>query len=78
MKYVDWVNQEYSFGDYNMIEAFIVAKHFPQEVIDLKNEIGRRKYTKGTRPAKSMEWDNLRLITYNFDQDLKVLQFSEI
>src|SRR5699024_11229780 len=23
MKYVDWVNQEESFGDYNMIEAFL-------------------------------------------------------
>ncbi|WP_235846943.1 hypothetical protein [Neobacillus soli] len=25
MKYVDWINQEYSYGDYSMIEAFIVA-----------------------------------------------------
>lgn len=36
MKYVDWVNREYSYGDYNMIEAFIVAKDFEMEGSNLR------------------------------------------
>ncbi|MDW0113267.1 hypothetical protein QT711_08705 [Sporosarcina saromensis] len=78
MKYVDWVNQEYSYGDYNMIEAFVVANHFPDEVKDFKNIFGKRKFTKGTRPAQSLEWSNLRLIEYSFDITSKQLNFYEI
>lgn len=38
MKYVDWIQTEYVFGDYGMIEAYIVASEFPEKVI--KKEIG--------------------------------------
>lgn len=78
MKYVDWVNQEYSYGDYNMIEAFIVAYDFPEDVIALKNEIGKRNYIRGRRPAVALEWKNLRLIKYRFDTQLKRLFFEEV
>lgn len=33
MKYVDWVKDEYSFGDYSMIEAFLIAYNFPDDVV---------------------------------------------
>lgn len=78
MKYVDWVNQEYSFGDYNMIEAFIIAHDFPADVIKMKNESGKRNYVKGRRPAVSKEWKSLRLIKYYFDSKQKQLQFIEV
>lgn len=78
MKYVDWVNQEYSFGDYNMIEAFIVAKDFPPEVVDFRDRVQSRRFVKGTRPAISMDWRNLRLISYHFDVDRNVLTFKEV
>lgn len=55
MKYVDWINQEYSFGDYGMITAFVVAKDFPQEVNSEKDTIGNRTYIKGVRPIESAE-----------------------
>ena len=77
MKYVDWINQEYS-NDYGMIEAFIVAKDFPQEVIDLKNRVARRVYTKGRRPAVTLEWTNLRLIKYSYSSSLKNIIFEEV
>ncbi|QGG50676.1 hypothetical protein [Lysinibacillus pakistanensis] len=76
MKYVDWINQEYS-NDYGMIEAFVVAKHFPKEVINLKNKIGRRVYTKGRRPAMTLEWSNLRFIKYRYCQSSKNIIFEE-
>lgn len=78
MKYVDWINQEYSFGDYSMIEAFIVAHDFPDEVVKMKNEIGNRTFVKGRRPAETIHWCNLRLIKYSYDESLSSLVFNEI
>lgn len=78
MKYVDWVNQEYSFGDYNMIEAYLVAYDFTDELIQHKNKIAVRNYVKGTRPATSMEWNNLLLIKYHFNSSSNKLTFTKI
>ncbi len=78
LKYVDWVNQEYSYGDYNMIEAYIVAFDFPNDVIKLRDDLAIRKYMKGTRPAQAMEWNNLKLIKYTFDSISKKLNFEEV
>lgn len=33
LKYVDWVKQEYAFGDYSMINAFLVAHVIPPKVV---------------------------------------------
>jgi hypothetical protein len=78
MKYVDWINQEYSFGDYSMIEAFIVAQDFPYDVVKLKEEIGKRTFIKGRRPAITMNWSNLRLIKYAYNNQDKTLEFNEL
>lgn len=78
MKYVDWVNKEYSYGDYNMIEAFIVAKDFDEEVIELKDTIAKRNFTQGRRPPVSYEWSNLRLIKYSYNKDSQQLEFEEV
>jgi len=78
MKYVDFVNQEYSRGDYNMIEAFIIASDFPEKVIKNKNAIAQRNYVKGTRPAVAHHWTNLRLIKYRFDPLNNSLHFTEV
>ncbi|WP_425445861.1 hypothetical protein [Dethiothermospora halolimnae] len=78
MKYVDWINQEYAAGDYSMIEAFIVAYDFPKKVIDYKNEICVRNYTKGRRPIVSDKWMNVRLIKYSYDVNTETLKFVEV
>ena len=36
MKYVDWINQEYAYGDYSMIEAYVVAADFSESVVKKK------------------------------------------
>lgn len=77
MKYVDWIEQEYSH-DYSMVEAYVVASEFPQEVIDLRNEAAKRFYMKGRTPAVTYEWADLKLIKYSYNDALKLLQFEEI
>ncbi|RLQ90223.1 hypothetical protein [Planomicrobium sp. Y74] len=78
MKYVDWVNQEYEFKDYLMIEAFVVAYSFPPEVIALKEEVGKRTFARGSRPVVTEQWSNLKLITYKFNPELQKLEFKEV
>ena len=78
MKYVDWINQEYSFGDYGMITAFVVAKDFPQEVIREKDAIGNRTYIKGIRPIESAEWKDLTLVKYSYNELTGELEFTII
>lgn len=68
LKYVDWVNQEYSFGDYSMIEAFLVAKSIDSSVIEARDTYAIRNYIIGRRPAQSSTWTNLKLVEYNFNQ----------
>lgn len=76
LKYVDWIEQEYCH-DYSMIEAFIVARDFPDVVIAERNRAGKRFYTKG-RPGRSHEWNGLRLIKYDYDKMNGILLFTEI
>ncbi|HCW53178.1 MAG TPA: hypothetical protein DG753_05465 [Clostridium sp.] len=66
MKYVDWVNEEYAYGDYGMVEAFVVAYDFSKDVIDYRNQICKRNYTKGRRPTIAAEWKNVKLIQYRY------------
>jgi len=67
LKYVDWVRDEYCYGDYSMIHAFLVAYEFSEEVIQHKQNVGTRKYTVGVRPAQSLEWDHVSLVKYSFN-----------
>jgi hypothetical protein len=78
LKYVDWVKDEYCFGDYSMIHAFLVAYDFDEDIIQHKGEVGIRKYTIGMRPAQSQEWKNIHLVKYSFDQKTGKLHFREI
>lgn len=69
MKYVDWVNQEYAYGDYSMIEAYVIAHDFPEDVIKKRNEECVRNFVKGYRPAEAATWSNVKLIRYEFYDD---------
>ncbi|TKI82218.1 DUF91 domain-containing protein [Bacillus mycoides] len=78
MKYVDWINQEYAYGDYSMINAFLVASEFPSNVIKYKNQVCRRNYTIGRRPIVPAEWTDIKLIKYSYDGNTGSIQFEEI
>lgn len=76
MKYVDWINQEYSFGDYSMIEAFLVAYDFPEYIIEYRNRTCMRNFTKGRRPTVSETWTNVKLVKYRYDSANGSLDFE--
>lgn len=69
MKYVDWINQEYAFGDYSSIKAYIVAYDFSKEVVEYKNKVCIRNYTKGRRPTIAETWTDIKLIKYRFEKN---------
>lgn len=77
MKYVDWIQSEYAYGDYSMIEAYVVAVGFLNEVIERKKEECIRYFTKGYRPAMPCVWSSLKLIEYEYNHETKQLVFSE-
>lgn len=76
LKYVDWLKDEYCFNDYSMINAFVVAYSFTQDVIDYKNKNAIRQYTIGRRPAKASMWNNLKLVKYSYNDSKKRLDFE--
>ncbi|OHW61262.1 hypothetical protein EUAN_23860 [Andreesenia angusta] len=78
MKYVDWINQEYAYGDYSMIEAFILASDFPEHVVKYRDEVCARNYMKGRRPAISETWTNLKLIKYKYNELTGMLDFEQL
>lgn len=78
LKYVDWVRDEYCFGDYSMIHAFLVASDFPHGIAEHGKDVASRKYTVGMRPAQSLEWRNLKLVRYEFEPIQKRLKFQLI
>ncbi len=75
LKYVDWVRDEYCFGDYSMIKAFLIAYEFDDEVVKHKRSVGIRNYTVGVRPTRSLEWNNVSLVKYSFNSASKMLEF---
>lgn len=78
MKYVDWISQEYAYGDYNMIEAFIVAYDFPDDVINYAKGVCKRNYIKVRKPYENGLWTNLRFIKYNYNECNNTLDLIEI
>lgn len=76
MKYVDWINQEYAHGDYSMIEAYVIASDFPENVIEKRDEQCIRNFTKGYRPTQACTWKNCKLIEYSYEN--QELSFFEV
>jgi hypothetical protein len=75
MKYVDWIKDEYCHGDYSMIDAFLVAFDFSDDINTYKNNNAIRNYIVGRRPAKSLKWDNLKIVKYIYNRELGKIEF---
>ncbi len=78
LKYVDWVKDEYCYGDYSMIRAFLIAYEFDEDAVEHKQTVGMRRYTVGVRPAQSLEWRNVKLVRYAFDVASNRIEFRVI
>lgn len=78
LKYVDWINQEYAFGDYSMIEAFLVASKIDDSVIHARDTYAVRNYMIGRRPPQSNTWTNITLVQYTFDDSTGEISYTII
>ncbi len=75
MKYVDWIKNEYAYGDYSMIEAYLVGASFHDEVyVDFQSKI-ERNFIQGFRPAVAVQWENMKLVHYVYNEDTELLDF---
>lgn len=77
MKYVDWIQSEYAYGDYSMIEAYIVASDFPLNLVNRRDIECKRYFTKGYRPSTSCIWESVKLIKYEYDKNIGI-KFKEV
>ena len=78
LRYVDWVKDEYCYGDYSMIRAFFVAHEFDQNAVEHAQTVGTRRYTVGVRPAQSLEWRDVTLVQYGFSLASNRIDFTVI
>lgn len=76
MKYVDWVKNEYAFGEYDMIEAFLLGHSFSPDIFVSIEELSERNFIKGFRPAVPSTWNNVRLVAYRFNEENDYLSFN--
>lgn len=76
LKYVDWVSQEYSYGDYEYIEAYIIAADYASDISDHYNDVVQRYYTIGSHPVKNKQWKSLRLLKYSISNN--AVQYTDI
>ena len=65
LKYVDWVCAEYAYGDYEMIEACIIAADYEDDLNEYYREVVRRYYTLGSHPVRNKQWNRLKLLRYS-------------
>lgn len=67
LKYVDWVCNEYAYGDYEAIEACIIAAEFAENIEEYFAEVVQRYYTLGSHPVRNKQWNALKLIKYSYE-----------
>lgn len=65
LKYVDWVCGEYAYGDYDAIQACIIAAGYNDDVSEYYKKYVQRYYTVGSHPAINKKWADLKLIRYS-------------
>lgn len=65
LKYVDWVCTEYAYGDYDAIDACIIAANYPETIGSYYHEVVQRYYTLGSHPVRNKRWGRLKLLRYS-------------
>ena len=73
LKYVDFVCKEYAYGDYSLIEAYVLANDISSIDTKKARAIASRIYNVGSHPIISKEWCDLHLVKYEVvSGDLKL------
>lgn len=68
LKYVDWVCSEYAYGDYELIEACIIAAEYPDDIDTYYRDVVQRYYTLGSHPVRNKQWNELTLLKYIYSK----------
>ncbi|MCH5343559.1 MAG: hypothetical protein J1E64_05920 [Acetatifactor sp.] len=66
LKYVDWVCSEYAYGDYDAIDACIIAAEYPGDIDAYYHDVVQRYYTLGSHPVRNKQWNKLTLLRYTY------------
>ena len=69
LKYVDWVCNEYAYGDYEAIEACIISAEYEENLDDYYASVVKRYYTLGSHPVRNKRWNDLKLIKYRYENN---------
>lgn len=67
LKYVDWVCTEYAYGDYEAIEACIIASQYEGDIAEYYRNVVKRYYTLGSHPVRNKRWMELKLLKYSYE-----------
>ena len=78
MKYVDWIKNEYAYGDYSMIKAFMLGYSYTEGALEDFSKNIERRFIKGVRPSISTEWKDVKLIQYRYNEATQLLDFTNI
>ena len=76
LKYVDWVCNEYAYGDYSLIKACIIASGYAKDVESHYASVVRRRYALGSHPVRNEQWNDLKLLQYCY-QDGEIKYYDE-
>lgn len=68
-KYVDWVVKNYAYGNYEMVEAYIVAPSFSDDLLKNGKSVVERKYIISSHPVENKMWNNLGFISYHYSNE---------
>lgn len=77
MQYVDWVCREYASGDYSRVEAYVVGNGAVRTISHTLHENCQRYYISETHPVVTRKWNNLKIVTYNYNEKKKRIEFSK-
>lgn len=77
MQYVDWICTEYASGDYSLVEAYVIGNKTTRNIDEKVNEICSRSFIRGTYPAVSEKWNDLKLVHYELNDSIS-FQIIEI
>ncbi len=74
MEYVDWLCDNYAYGDYGMIEACVIAPDFRKITDDSLPRLCTRTYMTGSHPATTKHWSAIKLVKCSVSAGKMVLE----
>lgn len=77
-KYIDWVVKTYAYGNYDMVEAYIIAPKFSEDLLNNGKSIVERKYIVSSHPVENKAWNNLKFISYSYKDKTLHLKSEDI